>query len=326
MTSRAALHQALAVMATALAAAVMHIEQPFLAVLAAQLIAVIPCAGGGELLRRLAAAWGGTLSGVFLLAAFPQQPWFSLPAFAALSGFGSVCADKKLGPAPGILFAVGCCATFTNGIVYPVAGLVGGIFHAISLTAAAVVTFLLQPLAPPASAAAPSPIPGGWLVGVCGAVSLVLACLTLPSQSVVMTIAALTCVLSLTRTGNAIVQKPLGGILGAVLSIAFIIAISDFTNNLAVFLLGMGLVIGGLEALAQRRPDRALLLRQAAAMFVVLATILPRPETSLQAVGERLAAVLLGLAAAVVLSLVDWAVDKVPGEVFTTEARRRRET
>jgi hypothetical protein len=49
-------------------------------------------------------------------------------------------------------------------------------------------------------------------------------------------------------------------------------------------------------------------------MFVVLATILPRPEESLQAVGERLVAVLLGLAVAVVFSLMDWAVERSAGK------------
>lgn len=312
MNGRAALHQALAVMGTAGAAAVMHIEQPFLAVLASQLIAVIPCRGAAELLRRLASAWTGAFCGALLLIAFPQQPWFSLPAFAVLCGAGSVFVEKKFGAAAATLFAMGTCAAFSGGIVYPIAGLLGGAIHAISLSTAVLVIFLLQPLAPPPVAPANPAIPSGWLVGSCGAVSLVVACLTIPAQSVVMTIATLTCVLFLPRKG--VLLKPLGCVLGAILALAFIVAISDLTNNLALFLLGLGLVIGGLEAMAWRKPGSALALRQAGAMFVVLATILPRPEESLQAAGGRMAAVFLGIAVAVALSIVDWAAEKSPAQ------------
>ena len=188
-----------------------------------------------------------------------------------------------------------------------------GAVHGVSLSIAVIVTLLLQSLAPPPTTAPAPVIPSGWLIGCCGTASLVLACLTIPSQSVVMTIATLTCVLALPRDG--VVKKPLGGILGAGLSLVFIVAISGLTNNLAFFLLGIGLVIGILEAIAWHKPDSALVVRQAAAMFVVLATILPRPEESLQAVGERLVAVLLGLAVAVVFSLMDWAVERSAGAV-----------
>ena len=312
MIFRAALHQALAVSITACVAAVIHIEQPFLAVLAAQLTAVLPCRGSTDFLQRLVAAWTGASSGTLLLTAFPQQPWVSLPVFAAVSGFGAVFAVKNFGPAVGTLFAMGICASFSGGIVFPIAGLLGGAVHGVSLSIAVIVTLLLQPLAPPPTTAPAPVIPSGWLIGSCGTGSLVLACLTIPSQSVVMTIATLTCVLALPRDG--VVKKPLGGILGAGLSLVFIVAISGLTNNLAFFLLGMGLVIGILEAIAWHKPDSALVVRQAAAMFVVLATILPRPEESLQAVGERLVAVLLGLAVAVVFSLMDWAVERSAGK------------
>lgn len=317
MIGRAALHQALAVMMTACAAAVMHIEQPFLAVLAAQLIAVIPCRGATDLLQRLVAAWLGAFIGALLLIVFPQQPWFSLPAFTALSGAGSVFAEKKFGPAAATLFAMGICAAFSGGIIFPIAGLLSGAIHAISLSTAVLVTFLLLLLAPEPTASPVPAIPSGWLVGGCATVSLVVACLTLPTQGVVMTIASLTCVLSLPQRG--VMQKPLGCLLGIGLSFLFIIAISDLTNNLAVFLLGTGLVIGALEAIAWSRPASAPVVRQAGAMFVVLATLLPRPEESLQAAGGRMAAVLLGLAVAVILSLVNWAVEKSSGKECAQE-------
>jgi hypothetical protein len=146
MIFRAALHQALAVSITACVAAVIHIEQPFLAVLAAQLTAVLPCRGSTDFLQRLVAAWTGASSGALLLTAFPQQPWVSLPVFAAVSGFGAVFAVKNFGPAVGTLFAMGICASFSGGIVFPIAGLLGGAVHGVSLSIAVIVTLLVQPL------------------------------------------------------------------------------------------------------------------------------------------------------------------------------------
>lgn len=295
---RAALHQALAVTGTAFAVAVFHVGQPFLGVLAAQATAGIPCRGGRDLCQRLGSAWSGSLGGALVLTAFPQQPWLSLPVFAALSGWGTRFAIRQFGPAAAILFAMGICGSFSAGIVFPAQGLFAGAAHALSLTLAIAVTVLLDPLGVRPAAAQAPPAPGAWLMGGCCAGSLVLALVTLPAQSVVVTIAALTCVIGLGPEGRGIVDRVAAGVAGAVAALIFLVGISALTNDLAAYLVAMGFVVGALEAMAWMSPRHGAACRQAGAMFAVTATILPRPEESLQASGQRMAAVLLGIAVA----------------------------
>ncbi len=141
-------------------------------------------------------------------------------------------------------------------------------------------------------------------LGLSGRFALVAACATMPSQSVVMSIAAMTTALSLEPGSRGIFFKVAGGGLGVLASIAFLILVSGAGNDLAGFLVALALVLGGLEWLAVAHPDRSAMFRQAGAMFAIASTILPRPEASLAGPGERMLAVFLGLAVAAAISLV----------------------
>jgi len=299
-SARGALRQGLATAGTALVVGTLHVPQPFLAILASQLIGGLRCDSRREFLRCLASAWLGSLTGGLLLVAFPDQQWLSLPLFGAAAGLGIVGAFRRWGAAAAILFAMGIGGMFSSGIVFPEEGLVSGLAHASSLSIAVIVSTLSWNLLmrnPAPAAVPPSSLPRASIIGISAACSLVLACLVVPAQTVVMTISTMTTILALETSGAAprVLERSVGAVLAVLASVAFIIIVGT-GNNFAVFLLALAVAMGAFEWMAVSIPSKAALFRQAAALFAVAAAILPRPESTIQASADRMVAILLGFA------------------------------
>lgn len=293
---------------TALCVGAFHVPQPFLAVLAAQLIGGLACGSGREFLNRLVAAWAGSLTGVFILVAAPDQPWISLPLFGLASGLGIVFAARRRGPAAAVLFAMGIGGMFSAGLVYPGAGLLAGMAHASSLSIAAIVSALAWSVCMGRTTPAP---PGTEslnpaIIGLSAMASFILAALTVPAEAVVMTIATMTTILALQTSpgSHALGARGMGAAVGILVSVAFLVIVSGSGNNFAVFLAVMAAVMGGFEWLASSHPGKGALFRQAAAIFAVAATMLPRPDEFLFAAFDRMSAVVLGFGLAVAFHLI----------------------
>lgn len=296
--ARGAWRQALAVALAALVVGIFHIPQAFLAVLLAQLLGGIPCESASELFRRILFALAGCLAGVFILTLAPNAQWISLPLFFTLTGWGTVFALRRFGPACAILFGIGIVAMFAEAFVFPARDIVFGFAHLFSLITATLAAALvgLAFFREPMATKSQNPSPGAAVViggaALCG---LIAACALLPAQLNVTTVSSLTTALALTMTGGGVAKKFLGGLLGIVVALVFLIPINGSGNDLAVFLLGLSVLIGGFEWFALRLPANAAVFRQAAAMFAVAATILPQPDRLITDSFERMCAGSLGL-------------------------------
>lgn len=296
--ARGALRQSLAAALAALIVGIFHIPQAFLAVLLAQLLGGIPCRSASDLFHRILAAFAGCLAGVAILTLAPNEQWISLPLFFSLTGWGTVFALRRLGPACGLLFAIGIVAMFAESFVFPARDIVFGFAHLFSLVTATLATALVglffSANSMPAKNATPPP-GGAAVVGSAAVCGLVAACALLPEQLNVTTVSSVTTALGLTMAGGGVAKKFLGGLLGIVVALVFIIPVNGSGNDLAFFLLGLSAIIGAFEWLAMRLSANAGVFRQAAAMFAVTATILPQPDRFLTDSMERMCAGTLGL-------------------------------
>jgi len=306
---RAALRQGLATAGAALGVGAFRFQQPFLCVLAAQLIAALPCPSAGGVLRRLLSAAVGTATGLIILSGLPQQPWLAWPVFGAAAAAGCIIISRHGDPACVILFGMGVCSSFPAGVIHPVPALPSALGHAGSLAIAVAAAWFARAISgevdtPPGSVR-PIPVTSGLAIGTTVVGSVVAASLFLPREFVVMTVAAVTTIIALESPGSPanIPQRAGGGCLGAVLSIGFMILISGAGNNLALFLLSLGLVFALLEGSAVRLSRWSTALRQAGAVFAVMATMLPRPDLTVTASDHRLAAIFVGLAIAATVHL-----------------------
>jgi hypothetical protein len=296
--ARGALRQALAAALAALVVGIFHVPQSFLAVLLAQLLGGIPCLSAMELFRRILSAVAGTLTGLAILTLAPNEQWISLPLFFALTGWGTVFALRRYGVACGILFGIGLVAMFAEAFVFPARDIVFGFAHLFSLITATLAAALVGSLFywEPVPVKSQSPPPGAPLViGAAATCGLLAACTLLPVQLNVTTVSSFTTALAITLTSGTITKKFLGGLLGIVVALVFLIPVNSSGNDLAFFSLGLSAFIGAFEWFAMRQPAHAAVFRQAAAMFVVTATILPQPDRFITDSMERMCAGALGL-------------------------------
>ena len=296
--ARGALRQVLAVALAALVIGIFHIPQPFLAVLLVQLLGGMPCQSASELFRRILSAFAGCLVGVAILTLAPNEQWISLPLLFALTGWGTVFTLRRFGAACGILFGIGIVAMFAESFVFPARDLVFGFAHLFSLITAtlAVALVSLAFFREPMAVKSQGPLHGAAIViGAAAVCGLIAACTLLPVQLNVTTISSLTTALALTMTGGGVAKKFLGGFLGIVVALVFLIPITGSGNDLAVFLLGLSALIGAFEWFALRLPAHAAIFRQAAAIFALTATILPQPDRFITDSMERMCAGILGL-------------------------------
>lgn len=294
--TRAAFRLGLSVGLTALAVGALHVPQPFLAILAAQLIAGIPCTTAPVFFSRLASAAAGSLCGIAILTLAPNEQWISLPLFFLLAGGGTAFVARHRDTASAILFSMGIASMVAVGFVFPARDLPFGLAHLASLIAASACCALAGWVFPfPKNEKTGAIHCSASAVGLAAVASLVISCAILPAQPTVTVVASVTTALALGGGTSVIGQKFLGGLLGAVVSIGFVSIASGAGNDVAFYLMGLVLAMGGFEWMAVRYATIAPAFRQAGAIFGVMGTILPEPEHFMWGSLERMCAVVAGL-------------------------------
>jgi len=315
--ARGALRQAFAAALAALVVGIFHIPQPFLAVLLVQLLGGIPCQSASDLFCRILSAFAGCLAGLAIITLAPNEQWISLPLLFTFTGWGTVFALRRFGPACGILFGIGIVAMFAESFVFPARNIVFGFAHLFSLIMATLavalvgLAFFREPIAAKSQSLSSG---AAVVIGAAAVCGLIAACTLLPVQLNVITISSLTTALALTMTGGGVVKKFLGGLLGIIVALVFLIPITGSGNDLAVFLLGLSVLIGAFEWFALRLPANAAVFCQAAAMFAVAATILPQPDRFITDSMERMYAGFLGLCIGSVCFLLHGVATRSPAE------------
>ncbi|MBU6182808.1 MAG: hypothetical protein KGR46_08355 [Verrucomicrobia bacterium] len=297
--ARGGLRQGVAVALAGLAIGAFHVPQPFLCVLAEQLTAGFAPTRPAEFGWRLVAAAAGSLGAMAVLVLAPNEQWISLPLFFAHAGFGTVWFFRKHGAACGTLFVMGSASMFAEAFIFPQRDLGFGLAHLVSLVVATTVVFPVGRFFLGWSDGGAKHHGGAAdaiQVGATGVSALVLACVFLPEQPTVTTVASVATALALLGNTGGIGERFAGGVLGIGVSLAFLIVFTGSGNDVGLYLLGLGVLAGCFEWAAERRPSWAAGFRQGAAMFVVGSTIFPRPDLHLTLTFERAAAIFIGLA------------------------------
>lgn len=302
MSEHPAARQGMAAAGAALAAAILNLPQPFLTVLAVVLLCgAAPVATWGQIASRILWAWIGCAAGALLIILLPEQPWLALPLFGILAGGGMLFISHHHGYGHVLMYGMGICASAPAAAIYPQLLMPSALAHGLLLTIAVLASALAcPPQALSRTTASMSPR-SAVVTGIAVTLSLIAALLIVPHDVVVMVIATVTTILRLEwpDTPSALREKITGVLIGTVVSVIFIILVAGSGNNLAVFLLALGLAIWGFEAGARREKTWSIALRQAAALFAVAAPMIPAPVQTLAGIESRILAVWGGFAVAV---------------------------
>jgi uncharacterized membrane protein YccC len=307
MSEHPAARQGIAAAGAALAAAILNLPQPFLTVLAVVLLCgATPVATWGQIASRILWAWIGCAAGVLLIILLPEQPWLALPLFGVLTGGGMLMLSRHHGYGHVLMYGMGICASAPAAAIYPNLLMPSALAHGLLLTIAVLAAaFACPPQV--ASSGTSNMLPrSAMVIGVAVTLSLIAALLIVPHDVVVMVIATVTTILRLEwpNTPSALREKITGVVIGTVASVVFIILVAGSGNNLAVFLLALGLMVWAFEAGARREKTWAIAFRQAAALFAVAAPMIPAPVQSLAGVESRILAVWGGFVIAVLCYLL----------------------
>jgi len=313
----AGLRSATAAGLAALAVAILGFPQPFLAVLASQLL-VTKAGGGGRFLGcNLWAVGTGALLGGGGLALCAQQPWFLLPVGGVVAGVGGAWWWGSYGPVAAMVFLMGLVATLGSGLIYPEGAMTIGLAHAGSMILALLAAALVRALfgcdeeaqtGGEGSEAHSQPVPKtvfGLLSGLSVLTGFGAAALLLPGLVVPLSISvvATCCGLGSSQDSRGIWQKIGGAILGGIIATVFVIVVAGAGNDLAVVVGGLMLVLGSLETMARLSTSGPGWYRQAASVFAVAATMLPAPLAHFSGVLLRVTAVWLGFSLALLIAL-----------------------
>lgn len=307
--SRAAWRQGIAAILATLGVGVFGLSQPFLAVIASQLMAVEVAASPGVVLRQASMLVAGALAGLCQLVLLPDQPWLALPLSGLLAGVGVVVAFRVSGGPGARAYLLALVGVSASGWIDPSGSGAGAMNHVGSLAIAMIAALAANGVFPSSSvargsAATPVGLPVSAAIGV--PLALLVGALFFPASVVPLCIAAVATLAGAypAAGGRVYVLRCGGAVCGVLAATVFLIVLGGSGNDLLALLLGLGVVLGFFEWLAMRSPGRSPFYRQAAALFAVTAPAVTAPATVVNAALGRASAVIAGFAVALVVVII----------------------
>ncbi len=323
-----ALALALGTVSTVFLVEFFHLPSAYIALSLASALSLLPVPSFQDFLLRLGSVFLGITSATLLLVTLAESPWIYFPLMGLITAFGYSFFLHRVGAGAAYLFSIYFAAMCIEGIHQ--------LFLAFStdmlLTA---LTLLLQSIIPIVVTyivtlllrRTPSPDNYPTLQSPLAAITsitLVLWTATLvafalrtdqPARLIIASIAGITA-LQIEQSTASFKKRMLGYILGALLSIAFVVAIVSSTNDLGIYLLGLGFLFGLLEWLAHCYSAHQLLFRSISTMFAYSALMLPAPDSNLHVSIARITSSFLGFSIAILIFSLVLAAKKITSSLL----------
>ena len=282
-----------------------HIPDAYIALSLAASLSLLPRPTFRNFILRIACVTLGISCGVFLIVTLPQSPWiyFFFIGFITATGYHLVL--KHVGTGAAYLFSAYFAAMsvkaitkiFSSDLVIVVVGLelLAQAISAIVITY--VVALILRKKSVDSNSSSfRSPISSMTSITIVVWIAILVAFSHKTDQSARLIIASISGITALETESSteSFRKRMLGYILGAIFSISFIVAIVASTNDLAIYLFGLGFLFGLLEWLANYYSSHKILFRAITMMFAYSALMLPSPDSNLQVSMSRVVASLIG--------------------------------
>ncbi|MFZ4116694.1 MAG: hypothetical protein ACOYK6_08265 [Chthoniobacterales bacterium] len=298
----------------------LHLPNAYIALSLAGALSLLPMPSFQDFLFRIGSVTLGILSGVLLITTLPQSPWVYFFSIGFIAAVGYHFFLKYVGAGAAYIFSAYFAAMcveaitglFSSDIVITGLGLLVQSIIPIVVTYS-VTLILKRKTAPANNPILRSPITSMTSITLTVWIAILVAFsikTNEPARLVIASVAGITA-LETERSTESFRKKMLGYVMGAVTSISFIVVIVASTNDLTIYLLGLGFVFGFLEWLANYYTSQKILFRAISIMFAYSALMLPAPDSNLHVSIERVTSSFIGFSIAILVFLFMVEVQKI---------------
>lgn len=310
---RPACRMALGVGLALLAILTLKFPHGFRALLSVSLLANLPTFHRSSMRQRFLLVWiGGAMGGV-VEALFLDAPWLYVPAYMLLIFATMSLASRSRDAATMTLLVFGLSGSLVSGKTMDSAPIVGGFFRTLAVTIgifAAAAAFYIIPLRQGFRPQLPPPVRfharDTFFLGVVGVFCLIGGHIFVPDNRVFAIMGGVPWGIQLlSATRSALMTRLAGAVMGSVAAIFTLSILSASTNNAAIFITVISLIMGVIGYLGSSFPEIKPGCAQFAIPFMIPMGLLSGPVQNFHQVFSIIEAMWLGIIIASLLYFLD---------------------
>lgn len=257
----------------------------FRAMLAVSLLANLPTFRRSTMRQRLILVWVAGAMGSVVEALFLDAPWLYVPSYMLLI-FGTMAlASRSRDAATMTLLVYGLSGSLISGKIADSAPIMGGFYRTLAVTIgifAAAAAFYIIPLRKGYRPQLPEPVNfrsrETFFLGFVGVFCLIAGHTLVADNKVFVIMGGIPWAIQLLSASRpALMARLTGGVSGSIVAFFTISVLSASTNNVAIYMVVICLIMGTIGYLGSRFPSFKPGCSQFAVSFMIPAGMLPGP-------------------------------------------------
>jgi hypothetical protein len=257
----------------------------FRAMLAVSLLANLPTFRRSTMRQRLILVWVAGAMGSVVEALFLDAPWLYVPAYLLLIFATMALASRSRDAATMTLLVYGLSGSLISGKIADSAPIMGGFYRTLAVTIgifAAAAAFSIIPLRKGYRPQLPEPVNFGsretFFLGFVGVSCLIAGHTLVTDNKVFVIMGGIPWAIQLLSASRPVLMARLtGAVSGSIVAIFTISVLSASTNNVAIYMVVICLIMGTIGYLGFRFPSFKPGCAQFAVSFMIPTGMLPGP-------------------------------------------------
>lgn len=307
--------------------AILTLKYPhcFRAMLAVSLLANLPTFRRSTMRQRLLLVWVAGAMGSAVEALFLDAPWLYVPSYLLLIFATMALASRSRDAATMTLLVYGLSGSLISGRIAESAPIMGGFYRTLAVTIgifAAAAAFYIIPLRKGYRPQLPEPVNfrsrETFFLGFVGILCLIVGHTLVKDNRVFVIMGGVPWAIQLLSASRPVIMARLtGAVTGSLVAFFTLSVLSASTNNIAVYLTVICLIMGTIGYLGSRFPSFKPGCAQFAVCFMIPTGMLPGPMRNFHQVLSIIEAMWIGIIISSLLYFLhQWllAVEKIVGD------------
>lgn len=300
--------------------AILTLQYPhlFRALLAVSLLANLPTFRRSTMRQRLLLVWIAGAMGSVVEALFLDAPWLYAPGYLLLIYGTMALASRSRDAATMTLLVYGLSGSLISGKIADSAPIMGGFYRTFAVTIgifAAAAAFYIIPLRKGFRPQLPEPVNfrsrETFFLGLVGVFCLIGGHTFVPENRVFAIMGGVPWGIQLLSASRQVLSvRLIGALMGSIVAMATLSVLSASTNNVAVYIVVVCIIMGAIGFLGSSIPNTKPGCAQFAVSFMIPTGMLPGPIRDFNQVFSIIESMWLGILIASLLYFVHrWALD-----------------